>query len=307
MQISIIISTIDRKEILYESLGKAYQAIAGIDGEIIVINDSKTTEVLLMPEWTNKVKVLNNSKHGVASARNLGASKASAALLLFMDDDMWISADNIKTIISLHQRCADKICINLNWVYPPVLAKQIKGTQFGRYLSYFGFDSLKGWRKGLLWRDEDIFPVEGITSQNLSIMKSNFLQAGGYNEKFPLAGYEDYDFSRRLKVAGIQPYICPLSMMYHNEVDRMEVKLWLDRKKRGGETRRTAVKMGHTDLKLNYGFLKSSVYIMLIPLLPKFYYSLSLIPNVKALDPVYFKVLNTMLGIVVFEGYQKKI
>ena len=306
MVISIIIPSKDRAAILSESLDKAYKAIANIPGEIIVVNDSKTGDIFLRPEWTDKVKVFNNHKSGVASARNLGAHNASAELLFFMDDDMWLSAENVNTIISLHQHYTVKSCINLNWIYPEALLKQMKTTQFGRYLSYFGFDSLKGWRRGLSWNNEKIFPVEGITSQNLSIKVTDFIVVEGYNENFPHAGFEDHDLSKKLAKAGIQPYIYPLSQMYHNEADRMEVEAWLARKKRGGETRRIAVEMGYTELKLNYGLGKSIAYRVLALLQPTFYTFLSLIPNIKSLDPVYFKLLNTMLGTASFLGYHSK-
>jgi len=304
MVISIIIPSKDRAAILSESLDKAYKAIANIPGEIIVVNDSKTEDIFIRPEWTDKVKVFNNPKSGVASARNLGAHNASAELLLFMDDDMWLSSNNVKDIISLHQRFARKVCVNLNWVYPPALAKQLKNTQFGRYLNYFGFDSLEGWRRGALWSSTELFAVEGITSQNLSIKKADFINAGGYNENFPHAGFEDYDFSKRLNAAGIQPYIYPLSLMYHNEADRMEVKSWLDRKKRGGETRRVAVEMGNPELAYPYGFLKSTIYRGLIKLEPLLFKCVASIPNLPIFDPLYFKIVNTLLGTAFFAGYQ---
>ena len=303
MVISIIIPSKDRQAILFESLVKAYTAIVDFESEIIVVNDSKTSEIFLKPEWTDKVKVFNNPKSGVASARNLGASKARSELLLFMDDDMWLSSDNVKDIVSLHQHYPSKVCINLNWVYPPALSKQMRKKQFGRYLNYFGFDSLEGWRRGSTWNTAELFAVEGITSQNLSIKKNDFLKAGGYNESFPHAGFEDYDFSKQLNLAGIQPYIYPLSLMYHNETDRMEVKSWLARKRRGGETRRVAVEMGNTELVYPYGFLKSIIYRILIKFEPLLYKLVSAIPNLSIFDPFYFKILNILLGTAFFAGY----
>jgi glycosyltransferase involved in cell wall biosynthesis len=306
MELSIIVPSKDRKSILLHSLEKAYQAIEGVAAEIIVINDSKTEDVEIPSYWKDKISVFNNPKSGVASARNLGAAKASSGLLLFMDDDMWLFKENVQAVFSLHHQLGASSCLNLNWIYPPSLSKQMERSQFGRYLKHFGFDSLEGWRRGASWNGQEVFPVEGITSQNLSINKSDFNKAGGYNEGFPHAGFEDYDFSRRLLGVGIQPYIYPLSMMYHNEEDRMDVEAWLARKKRGGETRRVAVEMGYQDLKIHYGFVKSSLYKILVPLQPTLFSLLSMIPNVKSLDGVYFRLLNTMLGTTSFEGYHKK-
>lgn len=307
MEISIIIPSKDRKNILFESLQKAYEAIKGVRAEIIVINDSKTERITIPDAWADKVKVFDNPKSGVASARNLGASKAAADLLLFLDDDMWIAEENILITLALHEKFTKDCCINLNWIYPDALQEEINKTSFGRYLRHFGFDSMKGWSRGQAWDDHQIFECEGITSQYLSIRRADFMRSGGYNEGFPHAGFEDYEYGKRLREKGIQPYIYPLSMVRHNEADRMQVKPWLDRKRRGGETRQAAVQMGHSELVYHYGFFKSIVYRTLIPLQPAFQRLLSAFPNHKALDPIYFRLLNLMLGTALFEGYHKKI
>jgi len=303
MELTIIIPSKDRKSILLPTLERAYVAIEGIGAEIIVINDSKTAGIAIPDAWQPKVKVFDNPKAGVASARNLGASKATADLLLFMDDDMWISAENVRATISLHQAHPESCCINLNWVYPPALQEQNRRTQFGRYLHHFGFDSLKGWSRGLPWSDEELFASEGITSQYLSMRKADFLRSGGYNESFPHAGFEDHDFSKQLTTHGITSYVYPKSMLYHNEADRMNVTAWLARRQRGGETRRVAVQMGYKELEYHYGPLKSAIYTTTGRMQPLLRGLLKTIPNVQPLDPLYFRVMNLLLGTALYTGY----
>lgn len=304
MNLSIIIPSKDRKFILDESLALAYSAIKNLDAEILVINDSKTASILIEPYYYNKVRVVDNPKSGVASARNLGASLAKADLLLFLDDDMWIADENVRTTLRLHEQY-QQCCINLNWVYPPELDGEIRKTQFGRYLHHYGFATLKGWCTGLAWDDHKLFMIDGITSQYLSIKKDDFLKVGGYNENFPHAGAEDHDFGKRLRKAGIQPYIYPISTVYHNEADRMDVKAWLARKKRGGETRKVAAELGYKEIALSYGVFKSKTYNLLSISKPALYKLLNAIPNRQMFDPVYFKILNILLGTASYEGYTK--
>src|SRR5687768_17265350 len=97
VELSIIIPTKDRVAIFYKTLKNAFQAIADIDAEIIIVNDSKTSIVEVEALYRDKVAVYNNPKSGVASARNYGAARASAGLPLFLDDDMLISQENIHT------------------------------------------------------------------------------------------------------------------------------------------------------------------------------------------------------------------
>ncbi|RPD46901.1 glycosyltransferase [Hymenobacter sediminis] len=304
-ELSLIIPSKDRASILAVTLAKVYQAIQNVNAEVLIINDSKTEEVIVPVEYQDKVRAINNPSSGVASARNLGARHAAAPLLVFMDDDMWVSADNIKATLALHQQYKKEAwCFNLNWVYPPDLQAYVQSTQFGRYLHHYGFDSLEGWCRGLPWDNHKLFATPGITSQYLAIRKVDFEQSGGYNEKFPHAGFEDHEFSQRLAAHSIQPYILPTSVMYHNEADRMNLHAWLARKRRGGETRRVAVELGHKELVYNYGALKGGIYRVVGAVQPLVLGVLSLIPNTKALDKLYFSIMNLLLGTALYTGYQ---
>lgn len=305
IRLSIIIPSKDRPAILKETLRLAYKAVVNISAEILVVNDSKTETIALEPQYRDKVKVLDNHGSGVASARNRGARQAQGELLLFLDDDMWISEENLRATLKLHagmQNC----CINFNWVYPPELDQEIKKEQFGRYLHHYGFTSLRGWCRGQFWEDTRLFATDGITSQYLSIKKEDFWRVGGYNEDFPHAGFEDHDLYKRMKTLGIQPYIYPLSMVYHNEADRMSIKAWLARKKRGGETRKVAVEMGYAEVATHYGLKKKAVYTLLKAGKPGLYKLLLLIPNLPQFDPLYFKIVNLLLGTASYEGYHAK-
>jgi len=195
----------------------------------------------------------------------------------------------------------------LNWVYPPELSAQIRNMKFGRYLEYYGFTSLKGWSKGLHWDDEKIFETQGITSQFLYMSRSVFNSVGGYNENFPHAGFEDYDFAVRLKKSGVKFYISPKSFLFHNEADRIDPRNWLARKKRGGETRKYAVAFGYMHLDLHYTLLKRIIYRTCIVLYPVLFFIARIIPNNKKFDRIYFSLINLLLGTHSFEGYQKKI
>lgn len=302
--LSLIIASKDRAAILAVTLEKVYRALQGIPAEVIIINDSKTTSIDVPAAYQDKVRVIDNPRGGVASARNLGAAHAQAPLLVFMDDDMWVAADNVRATLQLHQQYGQEArCFNLNWVYPPELQAYVQSTQFGRYLHFYGFDSLKGWCRGLPWSDTELFATPGITSQYLAIRKTDFERAGGYNESFPHAGFEDHDFSQRLAAHQVQPYILPTSTMFHNEADRMNLPAWLARKRRGGETRRVAVELGHEELVYEYGALKGSIYRLAALVRPVIMGVLKLIPNQRAFDRPYFALVNLLLGTALYTGY----
>ncbi|MGZ3456549.1 MAG: glycosyltransferase family 2 protein, partial [Polyangiales bacterium] len=260
MDLSIVIPTKDRPSILRETLLSALPAARDVSAEVIIVNDSKTAPVSVPEVEGATVRVMDNPKSGVASARNLGARHARAPLLLFIDDDMIISSENLRVTLRLHGELPANSSLNLNWVYPPELQERIRRTHFGRYLMSNGFATLEGWCRGGAWRDDALFRSDGITSQYLSISKAVFESVAGYDETFPHAGFEDYDLAMRLRQAGVDSYIYPLSFVYHDEADRMDPRSWLARKRRGGVTRRVAVERGHSELRHDYGRLRPLFY-----------------------------------------------
>jgi GT2 family glycosyltransferase len=217
---------------------------------------------------------------------------------------MLVFAENFDSLVALTKDIPDS-CINLNWIYPPDIQQKISGYAFGRYLIHYGFTTLKGWNRDNYWNDTELFETNGITSQFLYMSKNTFQKAGGYTESFPYAGFEDYDMAQKLKGQQIKFYIYPLSTCWHNELDRLTPESWLERKKRGAETRKHAVQRGYKNLELHYHFLKSGFYSFLAVLKPLIFCMLRRIPNQKSFDFIYFRCINLLLGTVVYEGYRK--
>ena len=221
MQVSIIIPTKDRGKVFDEALQSVVKAIEGLHAEIIVINDSKSSRPVIPIEYRN-VKLIDNPKGGVASARNLGASHSLAELILFMDDDFLVPAGSITQAIEIAQQDPKKIHL-FNWIYPPPLQEKLAHFQFGRYLIKNGFTSVQGWLANE-WRDEEVFELKDGASYFLPIKKTVFTEIGGYNENFPHAGAEDYDFVQRAKEKGLRFYLDKRCILYHNEGDRIDLK-----------------------------------------------------------------------------------
>jgi GT2 family glycosyltransferase len=305
--ISIIIPTKDREAIFEKTFESAIKAIEGFNIEIIIVNDSKEHKVRLIEEHPN-VTVVDNPKNGVASARNLGANIAKSNLLLFLDNDILISRNNIITTLELYKDNY-QICYNFNWVYPVKFVGKMKRLQFGRYLDKHNFTSLRGWNKAdrtVKWDFKRPFEVEMVASFYLPIYKSAFDKVGGFNENFPHSGAENYDFSKRFKAAGYKIFIHPSSMVYHYEIDRIEIDEWLNRKVREGETRKVAVEIGYEELRIAHGSFKRTILKFGIKRRKFFKWILSYIPNNHIYDGIYFKIVNYLLSVSLYEGYTRK-
>lgn len=304
--ISVIIPTYKRGDIFFECIESVIDSISSLD-EIIVVNDSKDAEIdeSKIDRKGKTIKVLNNPKQGVASARNFGANLANGKILLFIDDDMLINRDAVKRCLETLES-ADKLVVNADWIYFPKELEVIKNTLFGRYLIATDFTSLKGWNNGLNWQENSTIKANGITSQFFMIQKKDFEFLGGYNENFPFAGFEDSEFYLRLKDAGYQPIIDTRCLIYHNEKDRMSLEPFLERKKRGAVTRKKAVDLGFDDFKINYSLNKIIYYSILnrAGFLTKFIIKNT--PNLKVFDWLYVILVNQQVGLYIYNGYNEK-
>ncbi len=299
MKLSIIIPTKDRGRIFDRTLLAAVGAIRGIDAEIIVVNDSKNSSPQI-PGSLPGVRLLNNPFQGVASARNLGAREASGDLMLFLDDDIIISEDSVRHVFGVHK---DKtgIALNPDWVYPPELLNTLSHTSFGRFLMAHNMTTFKGWYDHTSWRECALFSSLSVASFHLSILRSDFLRTGGYDEQFPFAGFEDYDFPKRLMKAGIAFYIDTRIVVHHNEEDRLHLQTWLGNQERRALTRRIAVERGYPELTLQYGPTKQAVLSLLLLGYPTILGLLKWMPD--EMDPLKFRLFTALQAAKIFKGY----
>ena len=300
MNLSIIIPTKDRGIVFEQTLRCAIEAIGYSDAEIVVVNDSKTTQ----PAIPNieKVKLVNNPKAGVASARNFGVKNAAGKILLFLDDDIIVSKASIDHILQLHEQYLNA-CFNLNWVYPPELEAQLQNTSFGRFMLTHELNHFRGWYSDVSWKDNALFSSKAVASFHLSISRVNFEKTGGYNESFPHAGFEDHDFPERLKKAGVEFFIDSRVMVYHNESDKLNLKNWLINQQRRATTRKVAVELGYAELQIEYDKFKRTVLLFLSLINKPLLFILGNIPNYKNLDEMYSKLLSLIIAVKIFQGY----
>ncbi|MBX2942953.1 MAG: glycosyltransferase family 2 protein [Cyclobacteriaceae bacterium] len=300
MQLSVIIPTKDRGDVFDQTLRCAIESIDHLDAEIIVVNDSKSTQPDIPKN--EKIRLINNSNSGVASARNAGAKISHGQLLLFLDDDIVISKNSVEHVLNLHQQIKNA-CFNVNWEYPLSVQESMRYTQFGRFMKSHGLTSFKGWYADPSWRDNALFPSKSVASFHLSILRSDFEKVKGYNEQFPHAGFEDYDFPLQLKQVGLSFYIDSRVTVFHNEADRMKLENWLNSQERRAATRSVAVSMGYTELKLHYGLTKRILLSIISKYSEFFLHVLRVFPNIKTIDPLYFKWIAAIQASKIFKGY----
>lgn len=303
MMLSIIIPTKNRDTVFYKTLAAAYKAIKNCKAEIIVVNDSKTNQLKLDDIYKDKVTVFDNPKSGVASARNYGVTVAKSSNLLFLDDDILICENNINYIISFLNKYPNS-CLNLNWEYPQELLNKSKQNVLGRFFIKYQLNSLKGWRKGSEW-SEELFEVTSGASYCLALSKQVFNSIKGYNETFPHAGFEDFEFNKRIHAANFKIFIEPNEVVYHNEEDKLDLNIWMQRNYNTGVTRKIAVELGNTEVKLTTPKIKQAFYKIMWPFKDVIFNLILFFYKVSLLDFFSFKLIHLLTGLFIFKGYHR--
>jgi len=302
MKVSIIIPTCDRGPVFARTLKEVLEAVREMNVEVFVVNDSKSSSPEI-PE-SSRVSLLQNHGRGVASARNLGASKANGDLLLFIDDDILITRESFQHILKVHSE-TPHLAMNPDWSYPPELLRSLNNSAFGRFLIRNRMTTFKGWYSDSSWQDHALFESLSVASFHLSLSREDFIKSGGYDEQFPFAGFEDYDFPLRLKRAGVGFRIDSRICVFHNEADRMVLEKWLDSMERRAITRAVAVNRGYKDLALHYSLPKRWLLRVILFGYPLWLAMVSIIPNRRPTDRFAFTWIGYLQAAKIFQGYSR--
>lgn len=244
IDISIIIATRNREEVLLQTLEKACVATENTNAEIIAVNDGDI-DLKIPQELFDKINLINNPKRGVTSARNLGADRANGSILFFVDDDMWINREIIDWINNFMMKPGNfESVYNINWEYPDTLNKELRTGKIGKYILKHNYNSM--WGRMHQPGNEPkngLYLFHGISSCSLVMSKMAFHKIGQYNEEMIFQG-EDIDLANKINAHAIPIYCVFDATLHHNHRDRLEIDSFLNRNAEGFYSEFSAVKSG---------------------------------------------------------------
>jgi glycosyltransferase involved in cell wall biosynthesis len=254
IDLTVVIPTYNQRRLLKRTLSSLErQAVEEKKFEVLVINDGSTDGTLSLLEKRKKksklvFKFFSQSNKGASSARNLGARTAKGKIILFLDSDQIASKDLILEHLKSHREHKEESVVVLGQIewHPsleisPFMEWLKKG---GPYLSYFLF------KEGI--RPDFKFFYTG----NLSIKKSYFLKANGFDENFPASGFEDIELGYRLSKIGLNMFYNEKAISY--DVQKMKLNDFKKRMFKVGKAAKILFKK-HPKLK---GFVSPSQYTL---------------------------------------------
>lgn len=163
----------------------AFEVVVSLDGE-----DDPALSILDGFPAPFALRWRSQAHRGRAAARNAGAADARGEILWFLDDDLAPAP----TCVSAHLRA--HAAGGLRAVLGPVPIPDAGGSPLAAYRR-LGFAA----RHRRMVRGD--YRLRPVYAGNLSLPRSLFRAAGGFDESFDVYGHEDFELARRLLEAGV--------------------------------------------------------------------------------------------------------
>ncbi|MFA5992291.1 MAG: glycosyltransferase family 2 protein [Candidatus Pacearchaeota archaeon] len=163
--------------------------------EIIFVDDGSTDSSMKKIRSYKEVKLLEQKHCGPGNARNLGSKIAKGEILIFVDADMTFDKDYLKYLIE------------------PVVNREVIGTEEELQIAKNAEHNI--WSKCLGKIVSD--PNQESRTIFRAILKSKFLELGGFDAKYGYADDQTFLFKYNLR-----PGIARKAVCYHDNPDNLK-------------------------------------------------------------------------------------
>jgi GT2 family glycosyltransferase len=217
--LSIVIPTrqrLDSLRLVLQACGE--QTLSPDRYEVIVAIDGTTdgTEPMLgRLRLPYRLRWTVGPQGGPGAARNRGAALAQSEILLFLDDDILLTASLLAEHLAGHKAGGNQVCLGQVRTWPD------------RPLSH--------WERYLNQRYEEHYEKLGqpgyqpdfwdCLSGNLSLPRALFSRSRGFDPAFAAAKHDDIEFGYRLNNLGVQFCYRPAALGYHRFVKDVDAGL----------------------------------------------------------------------------------
>lgn len=191
-RISVIIPAFNEQKFIGKCLDSVLKQKTTFSFEVIVVNNNssdRTREIAVQ----RKVTVIDEKKPGSSAARNTGAKKAKAMILLFVDADCVLPRGHLRRVVDYFFTDPELEAVSGPYIY----------TDGGTWIKWLTGKLGYFYYYGLLIKF--LFGFQALTGGNLAIKKQIFLEVGGFDEKInnqQVVLADDMELSIRLSEAG---------------------------------------------------------------------------------------------------------
>ena len=279
MRLTVIIPTYNRSDLLGRALaGLLDQTAAPESYEIVVVDDGSTdgtAEVVAgvgAPE--PRLRYFRRVNKGPAAARNVGVREARGEIVLFTGDDCLPDKRLLEEHLRAHAGEAEVGVIgHVTW-HP-----ELEITPFMLFLeqgAQFGFNKIE---------DAEKVPAWFFYTANCSVGRHWVEEAGGFDEEFKQAAFEDVELAYRMQKCGLRMVYRPEARTYHHHATTLEQHLLRQR-----ICGRSAARLWrkHPELKTEVGVghsARSTTALKLFEAASEYAYALGVRDGVRGEEP----------------------
>jgi GT2 family glycosyltransferase len=213
VKISIIVPTHDAPEVLGRCLKSLFEKTSYPNFEVILMDNETTDEraLALMKEYPVR-RISFPNPFNFSRANNLGAAAATGELLLFLNNDTEIIAEDWLQHLAYYAQQRDVGAVGAVLAYEDRtgVALGMRGTA-DHTMRRFPIDA-DGYAGTLACARE----VSVVTGACLMIRKAVFDEIGGFNEHY-FTAYQDVDVCLRLRERGLRVICTPRALLHHHE------------------------------------------------------------------------------------------
>jgi len=206
--VSIVVPTLNTPRMTQACL-EAVTRNTGVRYELIVINNSRSSEIRHCLSGFRALRVVQNGGNvGYTRAANQGIRHARGEFLCFLNTDALVPRGWVERLLEVVRRqgvgAAGPLSQRVGYRYD-----QIRGDWASRQaLTGLMDETLQRWNPGSLQE------VTILTGFCWMIPRSVLEEVGWFDERF-FFGYEDFDYSLRLRLSGYRLYQIRYLFVHH--------------------------------------------------------------------------------------------
>lgn len=226
MRLSVIIVSYNVYPFLDNCLRSVMQALAGIEGEVIVVDNASVdrTSQLISDHYPSVTLIANKINTGFAKANNQALAISRGEFVVLLNPDTIVSEDTFSTCIAFMESHPEAGALGVRMLdgsgsflpeskrgLPTLKASFMKMT--GIYKLFPRSESLNSYYQGHV-DEHEIARIEVLCGAFMFIRKSTLDKTGLLDEDFFMYG-EDIDLSYRITKSGAQIYYLPATNIIH--------------------------------------------------------------------------------------------
>ncbi|WP_372757252.1 glycosyltransferase [Lactococcus lactis] len=220
-QISVVIPTYNREELLIETLNSLNnQSLSKKNFEIVIVDDGSQVPPNKIIDSFSKslnLKLFTQENKGfrAGTARNKGVENSEGEIIVFVDSGVALAYDTLETHLKLHEKSLLPTAFlgymfgfdELNQNKEKIESLQVNGLNINEKLKEIDIETLGDRRESSFsLNGENLLSWENpwliFWTGHLSLPRKEFLSLGGFEESFNGWGYEDIDFGLNWYLAG---------------------------------------------------------------------------------------------------------